>query len=238
MRPKQFYIAAIIMFLLALSFPVQVVFLYGHHWSEWATIFSKITWLNWLVAVSFVVCGYLYFNASRLLIVAAPVIVILSIVNNYVVGKFAGDYSLAQTNFASLGVALLFTPLLMPSSQIILRDPKRRWWRRSKRFNKRVSATINPYVGEMLQAHTYDISKTGAFLSVDINSEDVPKVGDVIRVSLNVNSMKKIRCEAQVVRVTEANGRYPDGIGLKFLEIKKSHQKSFQQFVNSNDYLH
>lgn len=238
-RPKQFYIVAVIMFMIALSFPVQVMFLYGHHWSETAAIFGKITTLNWFVIGCFFLTGYLYFQASRFLLVVAPLMVVLVGVNNYLVGQFAGDFSLAQTSLGTFAVALLYAPLMMPSSQVVLKDPKRRWWRRSRRYNKRVSATINPYVGDMIQAYTFDVSQTGAFVCLDnVNPEEMPKVGDTIRLSFNVTSMRKIRCEAEVVRIAEAQGRYPAGMGVRILEIEKIHQKSFQSFVNSQDYSH
>ena len=237
MKPKQFYLASLAMLLIAISFPLQVMVLYGHHWNETTAIFSKITWLNWLVIGSFLLGSYFYFHGSRFIIYMTPMILLLVAVNNYVVGQFAGDFSLMQTSLATMGSGLIFLPLLMPSSQVVLRDPKRRWWRRSRRINKRVSATINPYVGDMVHGHTFDISKSGAFVCVD-ETEKLPKIGDTIRVSLNVNSMKKIRCEAVVVRIAEPEGRYPRGMGVKFTEIEKTHEKSFNRFLSSNDYTH
>ena len=235
-RPKQFYFAALALMLMALSFPLQVMFLYGHHWNETGAIFSKLTWVNWLVVASFIAGSYLYFHASRLILILTPIILGLVAFNNYIVGQFAADFSLLQTSLATLGVGLVFTPLLMPSSKVVLKDPKRRWWRRSKRVNKRVSATLNPFVGEMIHAQTFDVSKSGAFVCLDGTHQELPKVGDTIRVSFNVNSMKKIRCEAVVVRIAEASGHYPRGMGLRFTEMDKLYEKSFGQFLSSNNY--
>lgn len=238
-RPFQFYVVALLMFGIALSFPLQVVFLYGHSWTEYGAIFAKITWLNWLVIGSFILAGYFYLSASRGLLVFGPIMLVLVGVNNYFVGQFSGDYSMFQANLGTFSVALLYSPLLMPSSQLILKDPKRRWWRRSKRYNRRVAATINPFVGDMIHAHTYDISKTGAFVCLEsMDPENLPKVGDTIRLCFNVNSMRKIRCEAVVVRFSEAKGRYPQGMGVKIVDIDKLYQKSFQQFVESKEMMH
>jgi len=238
MRPKQFYIAAFALFLMALSFPMQVMVLYGHHWSETSAIFAKITWIKWLVIGSFIVGAYLYFHASRFIVFLAPAILGLVAFNNYIVGHFAGDFSMLQTSLATLSVGIVFAPLLMPSSQVVLKDPKRRWWRRSKRVNKRVSATLNPYVGEMVHGHTFDVSQSGAFVCLEGEGRALPKVGDTVRVSFNVNSMKKIRVEAVVVRITEPDGRYPRGMGIRFTDMDKRYEKSFGQFLNSNDYAH
>lgn len=238
MRPKQFYLASMVLLMLAISFPVQVMVLYGHHWSETHAIFSKITWLNWLVIGSFFVGAFFYFQASRYIVYLAPVILGLVAFNNYIVGAFAADYSFMQTTLATLSVGFVFAPLALPSSQVVLKDPKRRWWRRSKRHSKRVAATLNPYVGEMLHVQTFDISQSGAFICLDENQTELPKVGDTVRISFNVNSMKKIRCEAVVVRIAEPSGHYPRGMGLRFTQMDRSFQTSFDKFLNSNDYTH
>ncbi len=238
MRPKQFYFAAVALMLFAISFPLQVMVLYGHHWSETQAIFSKITWLNWMVVASFCVGAYFYFQASRYIVFLAPIILALVALNNYLVGAFAGDYSVLQTTLGTLAVGLVFAPLAMPSSRVVLRDPKRRWWRRSKRHNKRVSATLNPYVGGMLHVQTFDISQSGAFVCLDAEQTEVPKVGDTVRISFNVNPMKKIRCEAVVVRIAEPHGHYPRGMGLKFTQIDRTNEKCFDKFLNSGDYTH
>ncbi len=238
MRPKQFYLASLALLLFAISFPIQVMVLYGHHWSETQAIFSKITWVNWLVVGSFFVGAYFYFHASRYIIYLAPLILGLVAFNNYIVGHFAGDFSMLQTTLGTLAVGLVFAPLALPSSRVVLKDPKRRWWRRSKRYNKRVAATLNPYVGEMLHVQTFDISSSGAFVCLDEEQQGVPKIGDTVRVSFNVNSMKKIRCEAVVVRITDAKGHYPRGMGLKFTQMDRVHEKSFDKFINSNDCIH
>lgn len=234
LRPKQFYVLAAVMLLLALSFPLQVMMLYGHHWSETGAIFSKITWLNWLVILCFALGSYLSFHASRALLLMVPVTIVLVAINNYFVGLFSADFSMVQTTLASLGTGFVFAPLLLPSSKVVIQDPKRRWWRRSKRYHKRVSTTINPFVGDMIHTYTYDVSQSGAFVCItNVDDKNIPKVGDTIRVSLNVNSMKKIRCEAVVVRVAEPKGHYPRGLGIKFVDIDKLHQKSFQKFIQS-----
>lgn len=236
MRPKQFYIIALALIVIGISFPLQVMFLYGHDISEWASIMSKITTINWLVIGSIFLLSYLHLKASKWLVVAAPATIILVGVNNYIVGQFAGDYSMTQAMVASGGFSFLFLPLFMQSSKLVLKDPKRRWWVRSKRYNRKIPTTINPFVGDMVQAHTFDISETGAFVSFEgIPEEDLPKVGERIRVSFTINSMKKIRCEAVVVRQADAVGRYPQGVGLRFIDFDKLHMKSFQKILKSSE---
>ncbi len=237
LRPKQFYLVSALMFLAALSFPVQVMWLYGHGFSETGAIFTKLTTLNWLVLSGLLVGSYLYLQASRWIVYFAPVFLTIVFYNNYQVGVFAQDFSMLQTSLATLGASLLFVPLLMPSSQVILKDPKRRWWRRSKRYHAEVAATLNPFVGEMIQARTYDISQTGTFLVLDGGADQpCPKVGDTVRLSFNINGMKRIRCEAVVVRIAEPQGNYPRGIGLRFLEFEKMHQKSFEKLLAQKEH--
>ena len=237
-RPKQFYVVALLLMLIATSFPLQVVYIYGHSFTEIGSIFNKISLLNWLVMGGVLALSYMHLKASKWLVVAAPLMILLVALNNYVVGHFSTDYSMAQTVMATSLFSLLFTPLFMPSSRLILKDPTRRWWTCSKRYHKKISTTLNPYVGDMIHAYTFDISETGAFISFeDLPAEELPKVGDHIRVSFNVNSMKKIRCEAVVVRLAEPRGRYPQGLGLKFVGFDRNHQKSFQQVLKNSKFL-
>lgn len=237
MKPKQFYLAPLIMILIALSFPLQVMILYGHQWTETQAIFSKMTSLNWVIAISFMMAAYFYYQASRGILFFAPVLLALVAFNNYIVGSFGADFSLQQTTLATLFSASLFVPLALPSSQIILKDPKRRWWRASKRYSKKVGATLNPYVGEMVEGETFDVSKTGAFVCVE-ELDNLPKIGDTVRVSLKVNSMRRIRCEAVVVRIAEPQGRYPQGMGIRFTEMSKTNEKCFEKFLSSNEVSH
>ncbi len=237
MRPKQFYVASWALVLIALSFPLQVMVLYGHHWSEWGAVFNKFTFLNWLVIGSLLLGAYFYYQASRAIVLIAPVLLVLVAVNNYLVGQFAGDFSLLQTSLGTIGCGLLFAPLALPSSVLVLKDPRRRWWLRSKRLHKRVPATLNPFVGDMIQSHTFDVSQTGAFICLQDLQSVLPKVGDTVRVSFNVSTMKKIRCEAVVVRISEAKGHYPRGIGLRFTEIHKAHERSFENLLHSSETL-
>ncbi len=237
MKPKQFYLAPLMMILIALSFPLQVMFLYGHPWTETQAIFAKMTSLNWLIAFAFILGAYFYYQASRGILFFAPVLLALVAFNNYIVGNFGADFSLQQTTIATLLSAGLFVPLALPSSQVILKDPKRRWWRASKRYSRKVGATLNPYVGDMVQGETFDVSKTGAFVCLD-ELDNLPKIGDTVRVSLNVSSMRKIRCEAVVVRIAEPQGRYPKGMGIRFTEMSKTNEKCFEKFLSKDSLSH
>ena len=235
-RPRQFYLVSFIMLFVALSFPLQVIYLYGHSLGEWNAILNKITWFNWLVVGLLILNGYLHLKASALLKYVGPISILIVGWNNYLVGAYNTDYSMASTTLATFGFSLLFAPLFLKSSRIVLADPKRRWWRRSKRYYHRISTTMNPYVGEMIHAYSFDISKTGIFICTEnLGEGTTPKVGEHVRLCLNINSMKKIRCDAIVVRTADSTGRYPKGLGLKFIDFDKSHQKSFEQFISGHN---
>lgn len=91
----------------------------------------------------------------------------------------------------------------------------------------------------MLHVQTYDISKTGAFLSLEeYKDNNYPKVGDTVRVSFSISSMKKVRCEAIVVRIAEPEGKYPRGMGIRFKMMDKGQEKSFHQFLSNQDLSH
>jgi c-di-GMP-binding flagellar brake protein YcgR len=65
------------------------------------------------------------------------------------------------------------------------------------------------------------------------SKQSYPRVGDTVRISFNVSAMKKIRCEAIVVRITEARGHYPRGMGIKFVDMDRIHEKKFSEFLSN-----
>ena len=136
---------------------------------------------------------------------------------------------------AMLGTGLfagLFVPLFRKDIRLILSDPHRRWWRRANRLHKNIDVILNPFVGQTLLAQTFDLSESGAFIPFENKSwDEIPKVGERIKISLHIDTIRKIKCEAIVVRVVEPLGNYPKGIGIRFIEMNEAHKRSLNNFL-------
>ena len=133
-------------------------------------------------------------------------------------------------------------------------------------FDERVKARLEalreidlqmngPEIGKIYEGKVVTIKEYGAFVDLIPNVsgllhisemgherirsvEEYLSMGDTIRVSFSISTVKKIRCEAVVVRISEPQGRYPRGMGIRFIEMDKRHEKSFENFLNSPDGAH
>ena len=115
-----------------------------------------------------------------------------------------------------------------------------RWWRIAQRAPVEVKTHIHPATGGDFIADTFDLSESGMFLrhhSLDwrtASGNTKPqqlRIGTHCEVRLRLDNREYVDCSAQIVRHAEANGQYPKGYGLRFLNIEKIHQKTLREFI-------
>lgn len=231
-KPKIVYWMSLVLFLTVIAMPVQVALLYQHSLSELSSIFQKISFLNLLSMTMLGVSALLLLQVSPYLKIFAPLTILTIAWNNYLVGSYGQDFQMSQTLLGTGLITGVFMPLFRKDLRQILSEPQRRWWLRSPRYQKSIDVILNPYVGQTLQAHTFDLSETGAFIPFEGKSfNDIPKVGERLKLSLHFDSLRKIKCEAVVVRVVEPRGAYPQGIGIRFTEMNETYKRSLNNFL-------
>ena len=222
----------IALLLVAGSFPLQAALLYQHSFSELGSILQKISLLNFVSICLMATTAYMLFMVSPYLKVMCPLTIACLAWNNYVVGSYGQDFTMAQAMLGTGLFAGLFVPLFRKDIRLILSDPHRRWWRRANRLHKNIDVILNPFVGQTLLAQTFDLSESGAFIPFENKSwDEIPKVGERIKISLHIDTIRKIKCEAIVVRVVEPLGNYPKGIGIRFIEMNEAHKRSLNNFL-------
>ncbi len=232
-KPKIVYWMSLALFVTMISMPVQVALLYQHTLSELGSIFQKISLLNFMSMTMMGITGVLLLQISPYLKVFAPLTILTLAWNNYLVGSYGQDFQMSQTLLGTGLVSGIFIPLFRGDLRQILSEPQRRWWRRSPRYQKQLDVILNPYVGQTLQAHTFDLSETGAFIPFEGKLlSEIPKVGERLKLSLHIDSLRKIKCEAVVVRVVEPRGSYPQGIGIRFTEMNDTHKRSLTNYLH------
>lgn len=231
-RPKICYFISFVILAVVLSLPVQSALLYQNGLKELPDIFNKISHMNWLMAGILVVTAIAIYNLSPTIKVLVPLSVLAVAWNNYLTGHYMTNFSMDQS---ILGVGLfagLMTPLARKDIRYLLKNPKMRWWVRAPRRHHAVPVTVNPYVGSTWQSKTFDISETGAFISFDKQDFDaLPKVGEEVKLNININTLKKIRCEAIVVRVVEPMGNYPRGMGVRFVKFTDGQKRNLANYL-------
>lgn len=106
-------------------------------------------------------------------------------------------------------------------------NPELKWWEQAIRVKHNASIIIKNE-----EYATFDISESGAFI-IDQNHNIASKVGDIIPVSICFNHYI-IKCYSEIIWINnQTNEKLPEGIGIKFLKLEKSEEKSLKEFIRS-----
>ena len=127
-RPISLTIFSLLLFGIALSVPLQIIWLYGHTLNEWSLILSKLTWLNIVIIGLSLSNAYLAWIGDPWLKFSVPVLLGLVTLNNFIVGNYGVDYSAAQTTLATLGFFGVHASLLFTQAHMVIGHPELRWW--------------------------------------------------------------------------------------------------------------
>lgn len=227
-RPYVLPLSMLAMFAVAASFPLQIMWLYQHEWSEWQQILNKLTVLNWMVIGASIVTGFLVFSASPWLRIALPGAVILVAINNFFVGYLGTDFSMTSATLGTFGFTALFTPLLRTEVRELIRHPSRRWWRTKTRLRTSVPIFVGGSRQVKVRSETYDLSETGAFLPIEANGFELD---ERVSICLTLGALQQIRCDARIVRRSVAKGKYPDGVGIEFTNMDWWQRRELKRYI-------
>lgn len=218
---------------ISLSFPIQILYLYDYQLSEWPQVLDKLTSINWLTMSACTVTALSLWNCSQSCIKLIAVTALIMIWNNYLVGFVAYNYTLIDSFIASGLFLFSYSLLLHPKALLILRHPERRWWLQAERKNIQINMQIASLHGLDYSLKTFDISKTGAFLSLNEKQALADfNVGDYCDIRLQLSEYKRLRCRARVVRLSHGYGQYPPGIGLEFKNLPGTEARYLKGILN------
>ena len=239
-RPKWFLGLSLFSFIVAVGIPIQVLVIHEHSFWEWGWITAKISPFNAMVMIlGFVNFGLLY-RASPYLKYSVPAFVLAVFWNNWIVGSYGIEYNIATTALGTCAFMGFFGPLLKPDYRKVIANPKLRWWLRPTRVKTDYRVVLHPHVGKDFVAQSYDISHSGLFIPLErcwvkgkpMALEEWPfEVGQKTSMTVNVSPTNSIRCEAEIVRMAEASGGYPKGIGLRFTDMTRESQRYLRQHL-------
>jgi len=222
-KPIIFNILWLFFLATAISLPLQVLFLYEHDFMsfyEWKSVFMKLTPLNWLVMITTIVNGILCFKASTYIKYTIPASIFFVAINNFFVGAWGVDFNLLLTWSATLFYGIISYSYVYAHGLEAIENPERQWWKIPQRTQKSYPVWIEWQGKRKLLAKTFDISKTGAFIStISQSSKLIPaevKIGESVRLILGT-SEGDLSLGATIVRKEEqARGNYPVGLGVHF----------------------
>lgn len=228
-KPILFHFLFIFFIGVCLSLPMQIAYLYDHDLTklmDWQSLFMKITPLNWLVMAITAFNAYLSYKAHQAIKVTVPMSIFIVAVNNFFVGSWGTDFSLFATWGATIGYALLGYVMVYGYGLDAIDHPEKHWWKIPTRYQKAMPVWIEWNGNKKLLAKTFDLSKTGAFLSV-LGQEQFPKeltIGDSLNIIIGTKH-GDLRMAATLVRKeNRPRGHYPAGLGINFrnLNIKEN----------------
>ncbi len=236
-RPKSLILLSVVLICVGLSVPLQVALLYEHSWGEFGAIWNKLTYLNQAVMFFCFFNAALLFQASKYSIYSTAILILVTFLNNYWVGKVGTDFSMTTTMLGCALFALAHGLMLLPDARAVLRNPKNRWWRTAARRKVEIPMLVCPWLDKAkFSTATYDISESGAFLRLNTSGEaKIPtdlKPNDQIEIRFNIAGFYQIRCSAKVVRVEKGGGTYPAGMGIQFREMAGDDQKLLRRFID------
>ncbi len=233
-KPVVFNLLTVLFVGIIVSFPVQIMFLYGHYPWEVTSIFSKLSFMNWLVAMACGYAAYISYHADPKLKWFLPLMTLLVAWNNIIVGYVGFDYTTTMTLLGTVAFGSINGMFLLPQVQKALANPTRRWWLNPLRYQAKVPVFVNPLRGgEGFYTDTYDISASGTFIPLKPLQSEMFSHGETVALSFTLGAFRALRCNATIVRNTEAKGNYPSGMGIKFNDLSKRQKDSLNQFFKT-----
>jgi len=222
-KPIIFNILGLFFSAIAFSLPLQVAVLYEHEinsFYEWHSVLMKLTPLNWAVIAITLLNGLLCFKAKPVIKYTIPLSILLVAVNNFFVGSWGVDFSFLTTWIATVTYAVLSYSYAYTQGLEVIDHPEKQWWKIPQRFQKTYPIWLEWEGQKKLLAKTFDISKTGTFISALAgNNKFIPQdlqLGGSLKVLIGTKD-GDIQLHATIVRKEDqSRGNYPAGLGLRF----------------------
>lgn len=212
---------ALSLFLIALSFPIQIALIYDHSIFEITTIMSKLTPLNYIVMGLLLYTSYLTLKIKARVFIVLPILNLFVFLNNFVVSEYGQLYGHFQTFLVSTLFLLYTLTFYRKDIYRVYHDLKFRYWLTSPRFKRHLPVELH-YKGNIIKTETFDISKTGLFIKTDPYKEllSINTHQDIDIVI--IDKRKRIKLNAYIMRKCVAQGSYPEGIGVRINHTEES----------------
>lgn len=226
MRSKPLYlkIFPLLAFGIALSFPIQIYYLYGIPMTNVTKLISMLTPLNLVTMVALMVTSVLTMTMSKAIYKFIPFLLALIFANNAIVGLYGTDYTLIQVGLSFVLFSLSLKPFYSKDIKAVIMNPKLRWWESAKRYSVVKPLQLNT---EMLQVNsvTTNISESGMFAEVNeqamLNKFELDQIIDV-----KIIGKKKFTIKAKIIRKSQGDDKQPSGFGLEFIK-DQTHKKDY-----------
>lgn len=231
-KPLLFTLVPLVLIGVCVSLYFQTAYVLNAPLTDYSRILKKITLSNWITIGSMIVSGIAILRSSKWAKLFMPLTVGIVVWNNYLVATHTNNFSKTQIIVAIILFVLVFAPLYTKKLQLVLSDRRHQWWKTPFRKKYRIPVALQMAEGNTFWSQTVDVSSTGLFLRLD--NEDIgraPKIGDKVQLQMNLGNDREVHCSAVVVRMSEARGFQPPGLGLQFVDFPGKNRKTLDRFL-------
>lgn len=222
-KPILFNIIGIGLLAIAISFPLQIAWIYEHQLADanhLRAIWHKLTFNNLLTMGVLTVTAWKVWQVQTGLVPWILASCSLVTINNVIVSAYANDWSQIQTMIASVLFGVTAGTFIFTRSYELTLAPQLHWWRPAKRHRVDAPIVIEFLGQHRFQAQLFDLSTSGLFVTGMQQQllASLAPVNEEIAVKIPFNNQFHA-FRAKLVRKCEQRGHYPGGWGLTFTDL-------------------
>lgn len=220
MKTKPIYLNSVALFLtlVAISLPIQILFIFDYSLKDWIETFQHLTLFNWLIMISSLMTAFFLQRGHRYAIAFSTVSLCVVFSNNLIVGVFGSDFTVSQSLLGAVFFSLPLIPVYFNPLRETLMNSKQQWWRTAPRYSKKLDVHIWSFNGNgAVNAKTINVSRTGALLEIPTGTP----LHYRIPMALYVNEITPIHCEAKIIRHLANRDENIDHVGIEFLPLDR-----------------
>ena len=237
-KPFIFNCITILLTLSILSIPLQILFFSGPTEINYKILINQLSIFNWLVILMSAITAIYSFFADSKVVVSSIVLLGSVLLNNYFVIMYAENIHWTLPVASSLfSISVVAAVFMNKKFRNAVFNQEKRWWLIPKRHKKTLPIWIQINDDKCLLARTFDVSKSGAFVSsisgIQNFIEKGLTVGSKVRVLIGDKDNIEFQCDASVIRKTNASGIYPSGIGLHFDKVAMKGKFALSKIIHS-----
>lgn len=234
-KPLFLILLPILLFGLALSFPIQIIALYDLSFFDFEKVMSMLTPLNHLTILLLISTAFACQIMSKSIYRILPILTGVVLLNNYIVGTYGSDYSTFQ---AVLGVGLFAAsvlPLYSGSIKSVITDHSKRWWIPAKRVVLRnpikIVSTKNG-----IYTNTLDMSASGVFIEIT-DQAALAKIALNQVIVFKILGIKEV-LQGKIVRKNTNSDNKGAGVAMQLIKDNTYQDTYLPWFKERMDHIH
>src|SRR5690606_25762207 len=237
-KPQIFNFLALTLAAVAISFPIQIAYLYEYELlkgDHLVAIWHKLSMNNLMTMAILGVTAWKVSQVDQHLtpwLLASSAMVAL---NNFIVSAYASDWSVLQTNMATSLFIIAIGAFVFTKAYELTLAPHLHWWKPAKRHRIDAPVVIEFLGHHRFQAKLFDLSTSGAFVTGMQQQmlATLAPVNEEIAIKIPYkNEFYGFRCK--LVRKCDSRGHYPSGWGLTFTDLSMWQRMRLMWMVNSS----